>query len=64
MATKQAEPQFEELSTKQIEKVARMPIIETRVSLSKDRRYVIHRTEIVDIKPTSYWDKVFDEAEA
>ena len=50
---------YEELSPKQIEKVARMPIIETRVSLSKDRRYVIHRTEIVDIKPASYWDKVF-----
>lgn len=62
MAT-ETEPVFEELTTKQIEKVARMPIIETRVSLSKDRRYVIHRTEIVDIKPTTYWDKVF-EAEA
>ena len=61
MVTEAQEPAFEELTTKQIEKVARMPIIETRISLSKDRRYVIHRTEIVDIKPTSYWEKVFAE---
>ncbi|MFT4308790.1 MAG: hypothetical protein ACMXYM_05500 [Candidatus Woesearchaeota archaeon] len=61
MVTEAQAPVFEELTTKQIEKVARMPIIETRVSLSKDRRYVIHRTEIVDIKPASYWEKVFSE---
>ena len=59
MVTEAETPTFEELTSKQIEKVARMPIIETRVSLSKDRRYVIHRTEIVDIKPASYWEKVF-----
>lgn len=63
MATQTQTPVFEELSPKQIEKVARMPIIETRVSLSKDRRYVIHRTEIVDIKPTEYWNKVFSTDE-
>jgi hypothetical protein len=61
MVTEAHAPVFEELTTKQIEKVARMPIIETRISLSKDRRYVIHRTEIVDIKPASYWEKVFSE---
>jgi hypothetical protein len=61
MVTEAQAPAFEELTTKQIEKVARMPIIETRISLSKDRRYVIHRTEIVDIKPSSYWEKVFSE---
>jgi hypothetical protein len=61
MVTEAQAPVFEELTTKQIEKVARMPIIETRISLSKDRRYVIHRTEIVDIKPASYWEKVFSE---
>ena len=61
MVTEAQAPAFEELTTKQIEKVARMPIIETRISMSKDRRYVIHRTEIVDIKPTSYWEKVFSE---
>jgi hypothetical protein len=34
------------------------PIIETNVSVSKDGKYVIHRTTITDIKPINFWNKV------
>jgi len=34
------------------------PILETRISLSKDGKYVIHKTIITDIKPIAYMQKV------
>ena len=34
------------------------PIVETQLSMSKDKRYVIHKTVITDIKPVKYWEKV------
>ncbi len=37
--------------------VKRMPHIETRLELSEDERFVIHRTIITDIKPVNYYRK-------
>ncbi len=37
------------------------PIVETQLSLSKDKKYVIHRTIITDIKPVKYWEKVVNK---
>ena len=34
------------------------PIVETQLSMSKDRKYVIHKTVITDIKPVKYLEKV------
>ena len=34
------------------------PIVETQLSMSKDKKYVIHKTVITDIKPVKYWEKV------
>ena len=34
------------------------PIVETQLSMSKDKRYVIHKTVITDIKPVKYVEKV------
>jgi hypothetical protein len=45
------------------EKVTAMPIVETRVRLSKDGEYVVHETRIVDIKPVSYYGKMFERQE-
>ena len=39
------------------------PILETQISLSKDRKYVIHRTIITDIKPVKYMEKVLESKE-
>lgn len=45
------------------EKVTAMPIVESRVRLSKDGEYVVHETRIVDIKPVSYYSKVLERRE-
>jgi hypothetical protein len=45
------------------EKVTAMPIVESRVRLSKNGEYVIHETRIVDIKPVSYYGKMFERQE-
>ena len=36
------------------------PIVETQLSMSKDRKYVLHRTIITDIKPVKYLQKVLE----
>ena len=36
------------------------PIVETQLSMSKDKKYVIHKTIITDIKPVNYWEKVME----
>ena len=36
------------------------PIVETQLSMSKDKKYVIHKTIITDIKPVKYWEKVME----
>ncbi|MBS3165828.1 hypothetical protein J4444_01775 [Candidatus Woesearchaeota archaeon] len=38
------------------------PIVETQLSMSKDKKYVIHKTIITDIKPVKYWEKVIGGA--
>lgn len=47
-----------ELSEKRIRELNQQPIIRTAVSKSKDGKWVLHKTTIVDIKPMSYLDKV------
>lgn len=37
------------------------PIVETHIGMSKDRKYIIHKTVITDIKPTKYYEKVMEE---
>jgi len=39
------------------------PIIETQIRLSKDEKFVIHRTVIIDIKPVKYYEKVMEKKE-
>ena len=36
------------------------PVVETQVTKSKDGKYLIHRTIITDIKPVTYYKKVFE----
>ena len=47
-----------ELSEMKIEQLNKQPIIESSVSLSEDKKWVIHKTVITDIKPVSYVEKV------
>ena len=39
-------------------KESNRPIVETKVSLSEDGKWVIHVTKITDIKPVNYMKKV------
>lgn len=41
-----------------MEQEKKQAIVETQLSMSKDRKYVIHKTIITDIKPVKYWEKV------
>ena len=47
-----------ELTEKKIEQLKKMPIIETVITKSEDKEWVIHKTVITDIKPISYYEKV------
>ena len=55
------ETKKQELSAVKIEQLNKQPIIETGTSVSEDRKWVIHRTVITDIKPVSYLEKVMQK---
>lgn len=48
-----------ELRPKKIEELNDQPIIETKMCLSDDGNWFIHRTVITDIKSLAYMAKVF-----
>jgi hypothetical protein len=48
----------QELSAIKVEQLNKQPIIESSVQLSEDKKWVIHKTTITDIKPVSYLQKV------
>lgn len=46
------------LSEKKIKQLIKQPLLESSVSLSKDGKWVIHKTIITDIKSVKYFEKV------
>jgi len=48
------------LTEKREKLLKQLPIIKTVVSKSKDGKYLIHKTEIVHIKPMSYYKAILD----
>ncbi len=48
------------LTEKREKLLKQLPIIKTVVSKSKDGKYLIHKTEIVHIKPMSYYKAIVD----
>lgn len=51
------------LSDKKEQQLKKMPFIETKVSKSRDGRYLIHRTVITHVRPVAYYKAVLDDAE-
>ena len=51
------------LTEKQEEQIRNMPIIEQKISKSKDGQYVIDKTVITWLKPIKYWEKVMENKE-
>ncbi|MCF7861831.1 hypothetical protein K9M79_06315 [Candidatus Woesearchaeota archaeon] len=49
-----------ELSAVKIEQLNKQPIIETSIQVSEDKKWVVYKTIITDIKPVSYLQKVLD----
>ncbi|MDO8643240.1 MAG: hypothetical protein Q7R76_06725 [Candidatus Woesearchaeota archaeon] len=57
---KQHENTYEKYEEQNKEKLAKMPHIESKIFKSKSGDYVVHRTVITDIRPTSYYEKVME----
>ena len=51
------------LSNKKEEQIRQMPLIKNKISRSKDGRFLIHKTEIVHIKPSAYYEAVLKNSE-
>ncbi len=49
------------LSNKKEEQIRQMPLIKNKISRSKDGKFLIHRTEIIHIKPTAYYDAILKD---
>ena len=49
---------MEQLTKLKLEQLNKQPIIESSVGLSEDKKWVIHKTVITDIKPVTYIEKV------
>ena len=52
------------LTAKQETKVKDMPLIETKISKSKDGKYLLHKTVITTIRPLAYYEAVLADKEA
>ena len=48
----------EKISSIKLRQLNKQPIIESFVVLSEDRKWIIHKTVITDIKPMTYLEKV------
>jgi len=46
------------LTNKKEEQLRQMPIINTKIAKSKDGKFLLHKTEIVTIKPLAYYEAV------
>lgn len=46
------------LRDKKLEQLQKAPIIETKMTLSGDGKWFVHKTIITDIKPVAYVEKV------
>ena len=46
------------LTNKKEEQLRKMPLIESKVSRSKDGKYLIHRTTITFLRPTAYYEAI------
>lgn len=50
------------LTNKREEQIRKMPLIEARLSKSKDGKYLIHRTIITYVRPMSYYKAIVENA--
>lgn len=46
------------LTNKKEEQLRKMPIVQAKILKSKDGKYLIHRTEIITIRPMAYYETI------
>lgn len=46
------------LTNKKEEQLKKMPIVENKVFMSKNKRFLVHQTRITNIKPVAYYEKI------
>ena len=51
------------LTNKKEEQLKKMPLIRTKVTKSKDGRYLIHKTEILTVRPLAYYEAILNNKE-
>jgi len=51
------------LTNKKEEQLKKMPLIETKISKSRDGKYLIHRTIITHIRPMAYYRAIVENTE-
>lgn len=51
------------LSNKKEEQLRRMPVIKTSITKSKKGNFLIHKTEIVTIRPVAYYEAILNNIE-
>ncbi|MFP4567897.1 MAG: hypothetical protein ACLFN8_03050 [Candidatus Woesearchaeota archaeon] len=51
------------LTNKKEEQIRQMPLIKNKISRSRDGRFLIHKTEIIHIKPAAYYEAVLRDRE-
>ncbi len=51
------------LTNKKEEQLRQMPLIKSKVTRSKDGKFLIHKTEIVTIRPMAYYEAVLNNSQ-
>ena len=49
------------LTDRKEQQLKKMPMIESRLSKSKDGKYLIHRTVITHVRPLAYYKAILEE---
>ncbi len=55
---------MKKLSETRIEQLNNQPIIETSITLSENKKWLMHKITITDIKPATYMEKVVTRKDA
>ena len=56
--TEKSKTSLQELSIHKVEQFNKQPIIETSIQLSENKKWVVYKTIVTDIKPVTYLQKV------
>lgn len=50
------------ITTKKLEQLKKMPLIQTRIRRVKDSNLILHQTIVSDVRPIQYYEAVVDKS--